>query len=81
MGLFDDLTNERLLQAQPTVRCSVCKLLRDLPENESARLVEVLKNPLVSKSQVARILESNGYVIKPGTLTRHTRGECSNGIE
>ena len=77
MSLFDDLKNEELLKSPPASVCSVCTLITELPEAESKQLVKVLADPTVSKSAVARILTNNGHRIAPGTITRHTRGECA----
>lgn len=77
MSLLDDLKNEAILKPRSSGHCSVCQLIAELPEAESTQLVKVLADPRVSKSGVSRVLVDNGYPIAPGTVTRHTRGECA----
>lgn len=75
--LFDDLNNPDLLKAKPSLECSVCALRHQISKEEWAQLNKVIADPTVSKSAVARILTNNGHKVSPGTMTRHTRGECA----
>lgn len=76
MGLFDDLTNPEKLQGRPRMKCGVCVLLEALEPKEAEKLTEVMNDPMITKTAVARILQDNGHKIAAGTITRHARREC-----
>lgn len=77
MSLFDDLNNPEKLASKPGMKCTVCMLLKALDEKESTKLAQVIDDPSVTKSALARVLQDNGYKITSGTITRHARKECS----
>ena len=76
MGLKDALEAER--RQRPGFRCSVCKLLDDLPADDAEALREALRDPQVQGSQIARALQSEGHEVKQNTVTRHRRGDCTS---
>ncbi len=75
MGLKDALQAQQ--RGRPGFRCSVCKLLAELPADDAEALREAVIDPMVQGSQIARALQSEGYDIKQNTVTRHRRGDCS----
>ena len=64
-------------KVRPGYRCTVCKLLTELAEDDSAALLEALRDPTVQGTQIARALQSEGHDVKQNTVTRHRRGDCS----
>jgi hypothetical protein len=77
LGLLDDLSQVDLLDSKYNKRCGMCRLLEELDPLEADKLREVLGNPNVAKSNIARVLQRNGHRITLGVLTRHARGECA----
>lgn len=77
MGLVDDLQTADLAKRRPSIECSVCALLRELPKHEADALQEALDNPKVYGSALARVLTANGHPIKQDRITRHRRGDCA----
>ena len=75
MGLKDAL--EAQTRQRPGFRCSVCKLLDELPKDDATALRDALRDPQVQGSQIARALMSEGYDVKQNTVTRHRRGDCT----
>ena len=76
MSLLDDLTT----LPEYSTECGVGKLLKSLPEKESAAVLKAIDNPDTSMTMLARVLEKNGYVINRKTLTRHRlRGQREIG--
>lgn len=76
MGLKEALEAERA--KKPGYRCSVCKLLDELPDDDAQALREALNTPLVQGAQISRALQAEGHDIKQNTVTRHRRGDCSS---
>lgn len=70
---------EQLGKAQPTRRgpkCSICKLLVDLPEDDLVALKEALESRLPS-TVIQRAIIADGHQIGRGSVGRHRRGDCS----
>lgn len=70
---------ERLAQYQkPLVggKCTVCHLLRTLPEDEAESLNAAFADPMFSNTGLSRILKAEGYSIGYSTVGRHRRAEC-----
>lgn len=76
MGLLDDLNDREKLTALKPAKCTVCMLLKALDQKESAKLAEVIDDPSVAKTSLARVLQDNGYKVTSGTISRHARKEC-----
>lgn len=76
MGLLDDLKNLDQFGTSAGPRCTVCGLLKRLDPKEADALTTVLADENVSFAALARALQSNGYRIASGTLSRHKKGEC-----
>jgi len=77
MGLMDDLSNEALLTSKYNQRCRMCQILDDVTVEEADKLRELLSNPTIGRSLLAKVLTSNGHDIKPNVLNRHARGDCA----
>lgn len=76
MSLLDDLTTVR----ESKNECSVGKLLKSLPEKESAALLLVIDNPETSMTMLSRVLFKHGHNLSRKTLTRHRlRGQKEIG--
>lgn len=79
MGLVDDLDNISGFTKKSGMGCSVCKLLRQLPDDESKALDAALKNKDILGSALSRALANNGHKVSGGTLNRHRAGLCASG--
>jgi hypothetical protein len=76
VSLLDDLNS---LPDCSTI-CGVGKLLKSLPEKESAAVLKAIDNPDTSMTMLSRVLAKNGYVVHRKTLTRHKlRGQKEIG--
>lgn len=76
MSLLNDLTTIREHKSE----CSVGKLLKSLPEKESAALLKVIDNQNTSMTMLARVLTKHGHNVSRKTLTRHRlRGQKEIG--
>jgi len=70
---------DELARAQPTRRgpkCSICKLLVDLPEDDRMALEEALESRLPS-TVIQRAILADGHHLGRGSVGRHRRGDCS----
>jgi cell division inhibitor SulA len=55
--------------------CTVCRLLRDLPEDDRVTLRDALQGGYTSR-QIAEALTAEGQPVAIGTVSRHRRGGC-----
>lgn len=77
MGLMDDVRATQDLKAKGGRRCSMC-LASDptrstLDPADREDLVAVLKDPNVSASTIAEVLNARGIEIKSGMVQHHRR--------
>ena len=77
MGLLEDLTDEKNFTRVKRAWCSVCEMLKELPEADSVALGMRLDNKSISHNSLAAILKKNGYEISASTLGRHRRKLCT----
>lgn len=81
MGLLEDLGNESNFPKAKRAWCTVCELIKDLPEKESEVLVARMKLTNITHSSLALVLKKNGYEISSSTLSRHRRGLCAGDAQ
>lgn len=74
MSLRDQLQNQQPLAKGP--RCSICKLLQTLPEDDQMALLEALESSLHS-TFIQRAIMAEGHKIGRGSVARHRRGDCA----
>jgi hypothetical protein len=77
MGLLEDLGNESNFADVRRAWCSVCTLLKDLPEKESQALKLRMENKNITHMSIANVLKDNNYPISDNTIGRHRRGRCT----
>lgn len=77
MGLLEDLSNESNFPSPTRALCSVCKLLKDLPEKEGKALQQRFNEKNISHTSLAIVLKNNGIIISDSVIGRHRRGICS----
>ena len=76
MSLLDDLVTI----PKNHTECTVGRLLKSLPEKESAALLKVIDNKNTSMTLLSRVLSSHGHFVGRKTLTRHRlRGQKETG--
>jgi len=76
VSLLDDLITVR----EHHNECSVGRLLKSLPDKESAALLKAIDNKDTSMTMLARVLTKHGHAISRKTLTRHRlRGQKEIG--
>ena len=76
MGLLDELNNETNFTTQGNrFRCSVCELVKELPEKEAEVLKKRLLDSKVAHSALSDVLIRNGYNIGRGAIARHRKAE------
>ena len=56
--------------------CGVASVIANAGK-QGAEITELINDPTVPASVLARLLQSHGYVIKQGSITRHRRKECT----
>jgi hypothetical protein len=56
--------------------CSVARLYESLEFDEGKELLEIINGP-DSSASIARALQSLGYQMKDGAISRHRRHECN----
>jgi hypothetical protein len=56
--------------------CSVCRLLQDLPSEDSQALQDALDAGL-AESALTRAIRSEGHYVGKGAIGRHRRGDCA----
>jgi hypothetical protein len=77
MGLLEDLGNESNFPNVRRAWCSVCELLKKLPEKESQALKVRLDNANITHMSISLVLKNNDYAISDSTIGRHRRGRCT----
>jgi hypothetical protein len=77
MGLLEDLGNESNFPDIRRAWCSVCNLLKELPEKESQALKLRLDNVKITHMSIANVLKDNGYSVSDSTIGRHRRNRCT----
>ena len=63
--------------SRPTAGCTACGLLAELPDAESAVLVDLLSDPRIRYNWLADELAAEGHPIDWQALSRHARGRCA----
>lgn len=72
MALADRLAAEK--NPARDVRCSVCKILAELPPDDAAALREALADPTFTHTAIMRALEAEGHHLKDQQpISRHRR--------
>ena len=56
-------------------KCSVCRLLSELPEEDRVALQEALDSGM-AESAIHRAIKSEGHYVGKGAVGRHRRGDC-----
>lgn len=77
MGLLEELIDEKNFPKTRRAWCSVCELLKDLPEADSAALKMRLESKTITHNALSEVLKRNGYEISSSTLGRHRRKLCT----
>jgi hypothetical protein len=72
MSLLDDLEAETRAKGPD---CGVGKTLERMKPTERSEFEAALVSPYASTA-LARVLERNGYHLKPDAIQRHRRREC-----
>lgn len=73
----------RLAETRPNrsgARCSVCRLLAELPKAEAETLKKALDGDVYQSRQIAEALQAEGYPVSKNTLARHRRGDCLGSV-
>lgn len=73
MTLLDDLENVSRKKAS----CSVAQIIKTLSEQEAKALNKALDDPDSSPTNLAQILNKNGYDISRQTINRHRNRHTS----
>jgi hypothetical protein len=81
VGLLEDLGNESNFPKAKRAWCSICELIKDLPEKESEVFVARMLIKDITHSSLALVLKKNGYEISQSTVSRHRRGLCSGDAQ
>lgn len=76
MALKDALAAELTTTKGPD--CLTCRLLRDLPKDESAVLTDALNDPRFSTAGINRALKAEGHNVN---VSRHRQGECKGAAK
>lgn len=75
MGLLDELNDPSNFTGQGNrFRCSVCELVKELPEKEAEVLKKRLLDTKVGHSNISDVLIRNGFMIGRGAIARHRKG-------
>lgn len=70
---------DALKSAQPGrhgPKCSVCRLLSELPLEDRVALQESLDTGL-AESAIFRAIRAEGFYVGKGAIGRHRRGDCA----
>lgn len=76
MNLTDALQHEREAGTRKGPGCSLCRLITELPEEDSAALVTALAEETFTHAGISRALRESGHPIGGMTVGRHRNGEC-----
>lgn len=79
MGLLEDLQNEGNFPKATRATCSVCNLIKSLPEKESKILQARMTDTNIGHTALCRVLRANQINISDSVMGRHRRGVCSGG--
>lgn len=79
MGLLEDLQDDNNFPSPRKDSCSVCSLLKKLPEKESKALQARLDDKYIGHVALARVLQQNEISISDSVMGRHRRGVCRGG--
>ena len=74
MSLRDMFADEP--DRRPNTRCSIAALLDTLNDDDRIVLVEMLADPLVTHTRIARSLRRAGHQVGDYTVGRHRSGGC-----
>lgn len=74
MSLREQLAAHKSTQRGP--RCSICKLLPMLSEDDRMVLEEAMASNMAS-AQIQRAILAEGHNIGRGSVARHRRGDCA----
>lgn len=74
MGLADAA---RLASKPRRSECTVARIRALLDDATRAELDEVLADPTVTTTGIAKALDGIGHHILPGTISRHRNGGCA----
>jgi hypothetical protein len=77
MGLLEDLGNESNFPTVSRAWCTVCTLLKDLPDKERQALQQRMDNKNITHTAISAVLTANDYPISDSTIGRHRRGRCT----
>lgn len=77
MGLLEDLSNESNFPKPKRAWCSVCELIKSLPEKEAAAFKMRLTSKTITHAALTAVLKKNGHEISSATIGRHRRGICT----
>lgn len=76
MGLLDELNDQtNFKDNRSRFSCSVCELIKELPEKEAEVLRKRLLDSKVAHSNLSDVLIRNGYHIGRGAIARHRKAE------
>lgn len=74
MGLLDELNNQDNFSSHGNrFKCSVCELIKDLPEKEADALRKRLADSKVGHSNISDVLIRNNYMVGRGAIARHRK--------
>lgn len=79
MGLLEALQDDNNFPKPIRAFCSVCILLKQLPEKESKALQARLSDSKVTHTALSRVLRNNNHPIGDSVIGRHRRGTCQGG--
>ena len=75
MSLRDELSKAQPVRRGP--KCSICRLLIDLPEDDRDALEEALDSYMPS-TVIHRAIAADGHRVGRGSVGRHRRGDCKS---
>lgn len=58
-------------------RCTVAKLLEQLPSEDREALTRALADPKFQGTQISRALRAEGHRVGDDSVRRHRRGDCA----
>lgn len=60
----------------PGPRCTMCRILTELPPADADTLSAALVGREFTAMQIAEALTAEGFKVQGATVARHRRGEC-----
>ena len=60
----------------PGPRCTMCRILTELPPADADTLNAALAGREFTAMQIAEALTAEGFKVQGATVARHRRGEC-----